>query len=43
MAWCSQANHLLVCLVALGKKTTLVEYVFIPRHDISKCFSCTSK
>jgi len=33
-----------MCLVsALDQKTTLVEYVFIPRHDISKWFSYTSK
>jgi len=35
---------LLVCLVsALGQKTTLAEYVFIPRPDISKWLSYTSK
>ena len=27
----------------VGLKTTLVEYVFIPRHDISQWFSYTSK
>ena len=32
-----------MCLVsALGQKTTLAEYVFIPGHDISKWFSYTS-
>jgi len=36
MAWLS-LNDLLVCLVsALGLKDSMVEYVFIPRHDISK-------
>jgi len=39
MAWGS-LNDLLVCLVsALGEITTLVEYGFILRHDISKWFS----
>jgi len=28
---------------ALGQKTTLAEHVFIPRHDVSKCFSYSSK
>jgi len=43
MAWGS-LNYLLVCLVsALGQKTTLVENVFITRHDISKWFSYTGK
>jgi len=28
---------------ALGQMTTLVEYLFIPRYDISKCFSYASK
>jgi len=39
MAWGS-LNDLLVCLVnALGQKTTLAWYVFVPGHDISKWFS----
>jgi len=36
----------MICLCApsvLGQKTTSAEYVFIPRHDVSKWFSYTSK
>ena len=38
MAWWS-LNDLLVCLVSALGKTTLVEYIFVPRHDISKWLS----